>query len=152
MFRASMCPSSGETIVFMRHLLLVILYGWLVRSFILPCIPDSHPYRITNTKCRVDTVISPDYGHMVARNMKRLINILRINFSPSWVYLQDHKIYWWSCKIPDIPVILMKFEFLDRNSKNTQISNVIKISQLGTDLFNADRQPDGLDEAKGRFS
>jgi len=25
-----MCPSSGETTVFMRHLVLVILCGWLV--------------------------------------------------------------------------------------------------------------------------
>jgi len=32
-----MCPSSGETTVFMQHLVLV-------------CIPDSHPYRITNNK------------------------------------------------------------------------------------------------------
>ena len=29
MFRATMCPSSGDTTVFMRHLLLVILCGWL---------------------------------------------------------------------------------------------------------------------------
>ena len=29
MFRASMCPSSGGTTVFMRHLVLVILCGWL---------------------------------------------------------------------------------------------------------------------------
>jgi len=27
MFRATMCPSSGETTVFMRHLVLVILCG-----------------------------------------------------------------------------------------------------------------------------
>ena len=31
MFRATMCPSSGETTVFMWHLLLVILYGRLTR-------------------------------------------------------------------------------------------------------------------------
>jgi len=24
---------------------------------------------VTNTKCRIDTVISPDDGHIVARNM-----------------------------------------------------------------------------------
>jgi len=24
---------------------------------------------VTNTKCRIDTVISPDDGHVVARNM-----------------------------------------------------------------------------------
>jgi hypothetical protein len=29
MFRATMCPSTGETAVSMRHLVLVILYGWL---------------------------------------------------------------------------------------------------------------------------
>jgi len=29
MFRATMCPTSGETTVFMRHLVLVILCGWL---------------------------------------------------------------------------------------------------------------------------
>jgi hypothetical protein len=42
------------------------------------CIPDSHPYRVTSTKCRIDTVVSPDDGHIVARNMLRKeINILR---------------------------------------------------------------------------
>jgi len=29
MFRTTMCPSSGETNVSMRHLVLAILYGWL---------------------------------------------------------------------------------------------------------------------------
>ena len=29
MFRETVCPSSGETTVFMLHLVLVILYGWL---------------------------------------------------------------------------------------------------------------------------
>jgi len=44
----------------------------------LVCIPDSHPHRVTNTKCRIDTVISPDDGHIVALNMQRKeINILK---------------------------------------------------------------------------
>jgi len=30
-----------------------------------------HPYRVTNTKCRIDTVVSPDDWHIVARNMQR---------------------------------------------------------------------------------
>jgi hypothetical protein len=43
-----------------------------------PCIPDSHPHRVTNTKCRIDTVIYSDDGHIVARNMYRKeTNILR---------------------------------------------------------------------------
>jgi len=47
-------------------------------SFIPPCIPDSHPYRITNTKYRINTVISPDDGHIVDGNMYRKdVNILR---------------------------------------------------------------------------
>ena len=63
MFRATMCPSSGEPTVSMRG--------------IPPCISDGHPHRVTNTKCRIDTVISPDDGHIVARNMYRKeINIL----------------------------------------------------------------------------
>ena len=49
---------------------------------------DSHPHRVTNTKCRIDTVISPDDGHTVARNMQR---------APSLLYLQDifFKFTWW---------------------------------------------------------
>jgi hypothetical protein len=34
------------------------------------CIPDSHPHRITNTKCRINIVVSPDDGHIVARNVE----------------------------------------------------------------------------------
>jgi len=41
-------------------------------------IPDSHPHRVTNTKCRIDKLISPDDGHIVAWNMYRKeINMLR---------------------------------------------------------------------------
>ena len=38
-------------------------------GFIPPWILDSHPYRIQSTKCRINTVISLDDGHIVARNM-----------------------------------------------------------------------------------
>jgi hypothetical protein len=34
-----------------------------------PCIPDSHPHRITSTKYRTDTVVSPGDGHVAAQNM-----------------------------------------------------------------------------------
>jgi hypothetical protein len=35
-------------------------------------------YRLTNTRCRIDTVISHDYGHIVARNFYRIkMNIQR---------------------------------------------------------------------------
>jgi len=45
-------------------------WNWLlVINSISPCVPDSHPHRITSTKCRTNTVVSPDDGHIVARNM-----------------------------------------------------------------------------------
>jgi hypothetical protein len=47
-------------------------------GFTSSSIPDSHPYRVTRTKYRICTVFSPDYGHIVARNMYRKeINVLR---------------------------------------------------------------------------
>ena len=58
MFQATMCPSSGETTGFMQHSVLVILYGWM-----------SGLYKITSTKCHINTVVSPDDGHIVAWNM-----------------------------------------------------------------------------------
>jgi len=41
----------------------------LVLRSICSCIPDSHPHIITSTKCRKNTVVSSDDGHIVARNM-----------------------------------------------------------------------------------
>jgi hypothetical protein len=42
------------------------------------CAHTGHPYRITSAKCHINTVVSPDDGHTVARNMQRKeINILR---------------------------------------------------------------------------
>jgi hypothetical protein len=38
------------------------------------CIPDSNRHRIISTKCRINTVITLDDGHRVARNMKWKIN------------------------------------------------------------------------------
>jgi len=67
----------------------------LVCRSICSCIPDRYPHRITSTKCRKNTAVSPDDGHIVARNMKRLLNILRINIlriicEAIWFYLQDY--------------------------------------------------------------
>jgi len=50
-----MCPSLGETTVFIRHLVLVV--------------DDCHPYRITSNKCSINTVVSSDDGYIVVRNM-----------------------------------------------------------------------------------
>jgi hypothetical protein len=63
MFWPNMCLSSGEIIVSRRHLVFVAVCV----DDCLICIPDSHPHTATNTKCRTDTVITPDDGHIIAR-------------------------------------------------------------------------------------
>jgi len=68
---------------------------WMTVLVYLSVVPDGHPYRITRTKCRINTVASPDDGHIVARNVQSLINILRINTlrincALSWLYLQEY--------------------------------------------------------------
>jgi len=76
MFRAAMCPSSGELIVSIRHLVYVTLYGWpfgvqvwMRLRLIQTYTPNGHLYRVTYTRRRIDTINSPDDGHMAARNM-----------------------------------------------------------------------------------
>ena len=64
-------------------------------QFIPLCIPDSHPHRITSTKCHINTVVSPDNGHIVAQKVQRLIDILRINIlrrnrALNFLYLQAY--------------------------------------------------------------
>ena len=65
MFRATMCPSSGETTVFIfiRHLLLVILYGRLsgMQEHMLPH-TRRPPIQSEKYRCRIFTVSSPDDG------------------------------------------------------------------------------------------
>ena len=40
-------------------------------EFIPISIPDGHLHRVKYTRCRIDTINSPDDGHMAARNMWR---------------------------------------------------------------------------------
>jgi hypothetical protein len=56
----------------------------------LPCIPDSHLYKMTSTKCRINTVVSPDDGHIVVRNMYKKNKHTKKNCAPSWLYLEDY--------------------------------------------------------------
>ena len=74
MFLAAMCPSSGELIVSIRHLRPFGVQVWM--RFIQTCTPDGHLYTVTCTRCHIDTINSPDDGHMAARIMWRIeINI-----------------------------------------------------------------------------
>ena len=63
MFRTTMCPSSGEITVSMRHWHLSLCMGGFWSAEQTP------PIKSGKHQCRVDTVISPDDGHMVARNV-----------------------------------------------------------------------------------
>jgi len=68
MFRAAMCQSSGELTVSV-HLVYITLYRQA-------CTPNGHLYGVIYTRCRIDTINSPDDGHMADRNMYRIdINI-----------------------------------------------------------------------------
>jgi hypothetical protein len=57
-FRATVCPSSGETTVFRLHLVLVTLYGWL------SCMNPAY-----QTAIHHNYSFSLDGGHIIARNM-----------------------------------------------------------------------------------
>jgi hypothetical protein len=71
MFRATMCPSAVETIP--------------------PCIPDSHPYRVTSTKCRINTVVfSWRWVCSRPKHVEKRNKHTKKNCAPSWLYLQDH--------------------------------------------------------------
>jgi hypothetical protein len=77
-FRATIYPSSGEIIVSIRHLVFVTVWMTVWYAGFHSTLHTSHLHRMINTKYRIDTVISPDDGHIVARNMYRKeINILR---------------------------------------------------------------------------
>jgi len=56
----------------------------------LVCIPDSHPHRITSTKCRTDTVVSPDDGHSRPKHVEKRNKRTKKNCAPSWLCLQDY--------------------------------------------------------------
>jgi hypothetical protein len=60
MSRTIRCPSSGENTLPIRHLVLVNLY------------------RVTNSRCHIGKVFSPDDGHIVCpKHVEKTINILR---------------------------------------------------------------------------
>jgi hypothetical protein len=55
------------------------------------CIPDSHLYRVTCTKCRVGTVFSPDDGHVFdGKNVEKSNKCIKKNCEQSWFCLQDY--------------------------------------------------------------
>jgi len=54
-----------------------------------PCIPDSHPYRVQNTKCRIDSYFSWWWAHSHPKHVEKRNKHTKRNCAPSWLYLQD---------------------------------------------------------------
>jgi len=86
MFQATVCPSSAETTVSMRHLVFVAL--WMTVWY-APCIPDSHPqsdkYQVSHRySCFCCWWAQSRLKHVEKRNKHT-----KKNCAPSWLYLQD---------------------------------------------------------------
>jgi hypothetical protein len=64
----------------------------------------------------------------------------------------DISLYWASCKYLLFGLILMTLEILTDFLKNTEILNVMKMSQVEANLFHVDRQTDKHDKANRHFS
>ena len=63
-------------------------------SSIQTCIPGGHLHRVTYTRCRIDTIDSPDDELMGARNMQRSeININKKRIVRQVGYLQELRRY-----------------------------------------------------------
>jgi hypothetical protein len=82
LFELNVNSGAKMLIVSIRHLVCVTLYRWpfgvkiWMSSLIHTCTPNGHSHRVTYTRCRIDTINSPDDGHMAAWNMSRMeINI-----------------------------------------------------------------------------
>ena len=92
-----MCTSSGELIVSI-HLVHVTMYRWpfgvqvwMRLRLIQTCTSNGHLYRVTYTRCSIDTINSPDDGYMAARNMWRIeINIHEKELCVKLVIYKDY--------------------------------------------------------------
>ena len=107
MFRATMCSSSGESVVSI-HLACVTMqvtvwYAGMFGnpwSFIYTCIPDGHLHRVTYARCRIDTIDSPDDEYLVARNMQSIEITIRKRIVPQVGYFaRIHVGVFFSCGV-----------------------------------------------------
>ena len=84
MFRATVCPSSGDVTVQMRHWYFSLCIGgclvfWLGWDSFQP-----------TDQAATDTVSSPDDGHTIARNMYRSWNKYTKKYcAPSWLHFKN---------------------------------------------------------------
>ena len=91
MFPATMCPSSGETTVFMQHLVLVILCGWLSGMQFHSTL-HTRQSSIQNHKYQEShkySCFSWWWAHSCPKQVQ-IDKYTKKNCSPSWLYLQDY--------------------------------------------------------------
>jgi hypothetical protein len=94
MFRPTMCPSSEETTLLMRHLVLVILYGWLsgmqggTNSTL-----HTRQSSIQNNKYQVSHKFSNFFfwwAHSRPKHVEKRNKHTKKNCAPSWLYLHGN--------------------------------------------------------------
>ena len=63
----------------MRHIVFFTLYRWLsgTQGGIPPCIPDSHLYKVKNTRCRMGTVFSWRWAHTCQKHVEKSNNLIK---------------------------------------------------------------------------
>jgi hypothetical protein len=94
MFRATMCPSSGEETVFMRHLVLIILYGWLsgMQGGIYSTL-HTRQLSIQNNKYQGShkySCFSRWWAYNRPKHAEKINKHNKKNCAPSWLHLQDY--------------------------------------------------------------
>ena len=93
MFQATTCPSSGETTVFMRHLVLVILCGWLF-GMLEHMLLHTRQSSIWSDKYQVlykYNCFSWWWAHSCLKHVQKRNKNTKKNCEPSWLYLQDYR-------------------------------------------------------------
>jgi len=89
MFWATMCLSSGETAVFMRHLVLVTLYGWLSGTLSTlhtgQSSAQSDKYEVSHRY----SYLSWWRAHSRPKHVGKRNEHTKENCVPIWLYLQD---------------------------------------------------------------
>ena len=102
MFWATMCPSSGEITVSMRHLVPATMYGWL-------CGMEGDKYRVSHRY----SYFSWWWAHIRPKYVEKRNKYTKKNCAPRWLYLQDNRsIYAWVSKIvPSLQFFWLKFYF-----------------------------------------
>ena len=99
MFRATLCPSSGETTVFMQHLVVVILYGWVsvmqtgMKWMSFYSTLYTRQSSIQNNKYQLShkySCFSWWWAHIRLKHVQKRNKHTKKNCVSSWLYLQDY--------------------------------------------------------------